>query len=613
MQRKCACGGTPGPTGECAACRRKRPAGPLQAKLTINQPDDKYEREANWVADQVMRMPEPRLQRQAGLEEEEEDELFQTKLQVQRKVDSQAIGNTTPPIVHDVLNSPGQPLDPSPRQFMEFRFGHDFSKVRVHTDARATESARAVNALAYMVGEDVVFGTGQYRPRANLGQKLLAPELTHVQQQSSNRHPQLGILTISDAADPLIEEANTFADNVTNVKIAKTRSSFSEIPQPAKHSVLDSAHETALMQSSSTSWNFGQHTVHSSVTAAGRDANRKAVSPELEKLLTGELIGTIRDYGQGTMLLDTHFPDHRPHHPSATYPTEPTTIASKQSPHPDPTSVARLENVTRISEAWGSRIAETLLNSRPHPAWGAFGYLPSTASVPHLSEVNDPGDSDNPTLMSIDIGEADCNLTLGLPWINVTDPGCTARCTLLHESTHFSDILPCCVRAGIAYRAAPSHMKATVATQWGTWKTLNRPWLECRAYRVSQTCANAMNAMLLCWAPESVVEYATMAAGGIVGGLVGSHLAGLAGASAGAAAGTTGGPLSPVTVPTGAVAGFISGELLGILAGAGIGAMAGAGAEALRRQCCDRLKTFRDTAEREIELHCGSARTRCPW
>jgi len=88
-----------------------------------------------------------------------------------------------PPVVHEVLRSPGQPLGAMTRAFMEPRFGHDFSSVRVHTDAKAAESARAVNALAYTVGRDVVFGEGQYAPHTNLGQKLLAHELTHVLQQ----------------------------------------------------------------------------------------------------------------------------------------------------------------------------------------------------------------------------------------------------------------------------------------------------------------------------------------------------------------------------------------------------------------------------------------------
>ena len=72
--------------------------------------------------------------------------------------------NHAPSIIHDVLRAPGQPLDATTRAFMEPRFGHDFSRVRVHSDAKAAESARAVNALAYTVGQDVVFGVGQYAP-----------------------------------------------------------------------------------------------------------------------------------------------------------------------------------------------------------------------------------------------------------------------------------------------------------------------------------------------------------------------------------------------------------------------------------------------------------------
>jgi hypothetical protein len=84
-----------------------------------------------------------------------------------------------------VLRSPGQPLDAETRAFMEPRFEHDFSAVRVHADPRASESARAVNALAYTVGRDVVFGRGQYNPASIAGRGLMAHELTHVIQQRS--------------------------------------------------------------------------------------------------------------------------------------------------------------------------------------------------------------------------------------------------------------------------------------------------------------------------------------------------------------------------------------------------------------------------------------------
>jgi hypothetical protein len=130
LQRKCACGGSAERSGECEECREKT-----------------------------------RLQRKpAGSGEQE----------------------SIPPIVHEVLRSPGQPLDPATRAFMESRFGHNFSQVRVHTDIRAAESARAVNALAYTVGQDIVFGGGQYAPRKSEGRSLLGHELTHAIQQSQS-------------------------------------------------------------------------------------------------------------------------------------------------------------------------------------------------------------------------------------------------------------------------------------------------------------------------------------------------------------------------------------------------------------------------------------------
>lgn len=96
---------------------------------------------------------------------------------------------SAPPIVHGVLRSPGQRLDAGTQRVMEARFGQDLSRVRVHADERAAESARAVGAAAYTVGSDVVFADGQYRPHGQAGIGLLAHELTHVVQQSTPRSP----------------------------------------------------------------------------------------------------------------------------------------------------------------------------------------------------------------------------------------------------------------------------------------------------------------------------------------------------------------------------------------------------------------------------------------
>jgi hypothetical protein len=114
-----------------------------------------------------------------------------------------------PPIVDDVLRSSGQPLDAGTRVFMESRFGHDFSQVRVHTDTKAATSARAMYALAYTLGHDVVFGSGQYAPHTSAGQRLVAHELTHVVQQSAAGDHIATRGVASDSSPDELEAAST--------------------------------------------------------------------------------------------------------------------------------------------------------------------------------------------------------------------------------------------------------------------------------------------------------------------------------------------------------------------------------------------------------------------
>jgi hypothetical protein len=123
-----------------------------------------------------------------------------------------------PPIVHEVLRSPGRPLDPATRAFMEPRFGHDFSQVRVHTDAKAAESARAVNALAYTVGRAMVFDTGQYAPGTTTGRQLLAHELTHTLQQTSPTNVSSSRLSVSTQLNDKSErEADQASENLSRI------------------------------------------------------------------------------------------------------------------------------------------------------------------------------------------------------------------------------------------------------------------------------------------------------------------------------------------------------------------------------------------------------------
>jgi hypothetical protein len=169
LQRKCACGSpTSSLTGECAECKSKK----LQAKLAIGASNDPLEAEADRVADQVLAAPirsapggtAPRVQRTTGPASGEPS-------------------GAAPASVDRVLAGSGKPLDTGLRKEMEQRFRHDFSRVRVHSDAASEISARDVNAHAWTAGNDIAFGAGRFAPGTHEGRRLLAHELTHVIQQ----------------------------------------------------------------------------------------------------------------------------------------------------------------------------------------------------------------------------------------------------------------------------------------------------------------------------------------------------------------------------------------------------------------------------------------------
>lgn len=147
--------------GACHTCPAR-----VQARLMVNEPGDEYEQEADRMADRVMRTSGVQLQRRSTARVDQID---------------------VPPIVYEVLQSPGQPLDRETREYMEPHFGLDLNEVRVHTDTQAADSARMVSASAYTVGQDIIFDVGQYAPATTVGRALLAHELTHVVQQLNLR------------------------------------------------------------------------------------------------------------------------------------------------------------------------------------------------------------------------------------------------------------------------------------------------------------------------------------------------------------------------------------------------------------------------------------------
>lgn len=160
---------------------------PIQRKATISSPGDPYEREADEVADSVMRTAEPgssdsapvSIQRKCAACKDEESTTIQTK----RAPSAGAGAGLDTGAAVRAAERGGQPLPASLRAWFEPRFGRDLGGVRVHTDSEAADGARAVRARAYTIGSDIVFGSGEYAPSTVEGRRLLAHELTHTIQQ----------------------------------------------------------------------------------------------------------------------------------------------------------------------------------------------------------------------------------------------------------------------------------------------------------------------------------------------------------------------------------------------------------------------------------------------
>ncbi len=204
-----------------------------------------------------------------------------------------------PSIVNDVLRAPGQPLDAGTRAFMEPRFGSDFSQVRIHTDAQAAESARAVNAQAYTVGSDVVFGAGQYAPEASEGKRLMAHELTHVVQQQGTPAVLQSKLRIDSPSD----SAEVAADAAARAVMVPENNPYRSSALQIRHHLRSSLLPYATVQRAVKTWGGEYDTDKYELT---KDPGMDGVEIELKfkpnKYVDAELIGmtqTVRSREKG--------------------------------------------------------------------------------------------------------------------------------------------------------------------------------------------------------------------------------------------------------------------------------------------------------------------------
>ncbi len=228
------------------AVQRLMKSGALQAKLRIGAPGDVYEQEADRVADAVMRMPEPQavssgtpsIQRVCSKCEEGELQrkpVEEEEEKLQAKATSVSISEINPDIESHIksLKGGGKPLSEKDRAFFEPRFGYDFSQVRVHSGGAAEQSAREVNANAFTVGHDMVFGAGRFAPGTHEGRWLIAHELAHFVQQSGSVQRassdfQIRQISPADAAIPNM----IFFDQGSSTLVASERAKIAALAAP---------------------------------------------------------------------------------------------------------------------------------------------------------------------------------------------------------------------------------------------------------------------------------------------------------------------------------------------------------------------------------------------
>jgi hypothetical protein len=210
----------------------------IQTKLTVNEPGDAFEREADRVADQVMRMTSPAIQRAcAKCEDEEKDKRAEAAQGVEGEVqvdEDMFAGQTAifrkatfaaPPAAATAsperlieTQASGEPLSAAARGTMESAFGHDFSQVRIHHGGEAGELSRRLSALAFTHRNHIYFGEGMYNPDAASGKRLLAHELTHVAQQgyAARQRPGAGLTPAAQSSSPTIQRVAAWTAGAVN-------------------------------------------------------------------------------------------------------------------------------------------------------------------------------------------------------------------------------------------------------------------------------------------------------------------------------------------------------------------------------------------------------------
>ncbi|HYJ84866.1 MAG TPA: DUF4157 domain-containing protein, partial [Pyrinomonadaceae bacterium] len=250
--------------GECNSKKH------LQTKLAIGASNDPLEREADQVADRILAAPAnplvtaalPHIQRSTG--------------------QSSTPTALAPASVDRVLANPGMPLGSELREEMSQRFGHDFSRVRVHTGSSAEQSANDVNAHAYTVGHNIVFNAGRFAPGTNEGRRLIAHELTHVVQQSDSDEPEVGRGNNKRGMTPISHRDNT--NHVQRfVPCEQANTSLQSCPPRAEREVAESKDDPMTLHG--VSWLSENGYSINGYLIVGFEVGKSAIKKNLKDLL----------------------------------------------------------------------------------------------------------------------------------------------------------------------------------------------------------------------------------------------------------------------------------------------------------------------------------------
>ena len=255
--------------GGCPRCNPAQNSIPkIQPKLRISQPEDPLEKEADDISEKIVGMDyssssdtksgnENKCKEQGYNNNKKQNQINKKNNPKRHAVKGSIETNETKNVIKKITSNGGEPLESTTKEFMESRFGYDFSNVKIYTDREAERSAKSIDAVAYTAGNNITFARGQYSPQTLEGRRLLAHELTHVIQQSrtnnsaSHRSYGSNLRNIGEKAESTLQHKPLIQRQPAKQLSKKSEGSLILLRAKSEHlalfDVLDEAVDSALI------------------------------------------------------------------------------------------------------------------------------------------------------------------------------------------------------------------------------------------------------------------------------------------------------------------------------------------------------------------------------